>query len=112
MGGRGRGRRGERGSLSGKYWILTYDYVPDILEKRAPFRDSHLALAGRAHEEGTLLMAGALFDPLDGAVFVWRTDDAAAVEAFVREDPYVNAGLVTGFRIRPWTVVIGGEPSV
>jgi hypothetical protein len=30
------------------------------------------------------------------------------VEAFVRRDPYVAAGVVTRWRIRPWTVVIGG----
>lgn len=31
-----------------------------------------------------------------------------AVEAFVAKDPYVAAGLVARWRVRPWTVVIGG----
>jgi hypothetical protein len=26
--------------------LLHYDYVPDILERRAPHREAHLALAG------------------------------------------------------------------
>lgn len=30
-----------------KYTLLTYDYVPDILEKRGPYRADHLAAAFR-----------------------------------------------------------------
>jgi uncharacterized protein YciI len=91
------------------YWLLFYDYVDGIADRRGPFRDAHLALARKAHDAGTLLAAGALADPLDGAVFLFRADDASVVEAFVAEDPYVKAGLVTGWRIRQWTVVVGGE---
>jgi uncharacterized protein YciI len=47
-------------------------------------------------------------DPVDGAVFVFRADDRSAVERFVADDPYVEAGLVTAWTIRPWNVVIGG----
>jgi len=28
-----------------KYTLLTYEYVPDILEKRGPYREGHLAAA-------------------------------------------------------------------
>ncbi len=89
------------------YWLLFYDYVDDILEKRAPFRPAHLALASEAHEAGRLVMAGALTEPLDGAVFVFRADERAEVEEFVGKDPYVAEGLVTGWRIRSWNVVVG-----
>ncbi|MGH3697815.1 MAG: YciI-like protein [Pseudonocardiaceae bacterium] len=87
--------------------LLFYDYVDDIVERRAPFRQAHLALAGEAHERGDLLMAGALTEPVDGAVFVFTTDDHSLVEDFVAKDPYVREGLVTAWRIRPWNVVIG-----
>jgi uncharacterized protein YciI len=30
------------------------------------------------------------------------------VEAFTKADPYVQNGLVTGWRIREWNVVVGG----
>ena len=82
--------------------LLFYDYVDDIVERRAAFRESHLALIGEAHEQGALLMAGALTDPVDGAVFVFTTEDRSTVEDFVARDPYVRAGLVTAWRIRPW----------
>ncbi len=86
--------------------LLFYDYVDDIVERRAPFRQEHLALAGETHERGDLLMAGALAEPVDGAVFVFTTDDRSVVEDFVAKDPYVREGLVTTWRIRPWNVVI------
>jgi hypothetical protein len=87
--------------------LLLYDYVDDIVERRVPFRDAHLALAREAHEQGVLLLAGALAEPVDGAVFVFATDDRSVVEGFVSRDPYVREGLVTAWRIRPWNVVIG-----
>ena len=89
--------------------MLTYDYVEDIVERRAPFRAAHLALARDAHERGALLMAGALSDPVDGALFVFFAPEPSEVADFVSRDPYVQAGLVTDWSVRPWTVVIGTE---
>jgi uncharacterized protein YciI len=89
------------------YSLLFYDYVENIVERRALFREEHLALAGEMHERGVLLMAGALVEPVDGAVLVFTTDDRLVVEDFVARDPYVREGLVTSWRIRPWNVVLG-----
>jgi uncharacterized protein YciI len=86
--------------------LLFYDYVDDILERRQPFRNEHLALAAEFRERGVLLMAGALFQPVDGAVLVFTTDDRPVVEDFVARDPYVREGLVRAWRIRPWNVVV------
>jgi len=93
------------------YFILQYDYVENAVEKRAPFREGHLAIARAAHARGEIVLAGALADPVDGAVFVFRVEDREAVERFAREDPYVRNGIVTRWRVRPWTVVIGDEPA-
>lgn len=89
------------------YFVLFYDYVPDVLEKRTPYRPDHLSLAREAHAGGRLLLAGAFDPPADGALFVFKADSAAEVEDFVRRDPYVKNGIVTGWRVKPWTVVIG-----
>jgi uncharacterized protein len=89
------------------YSLLLYNYVDNIEERRAPFREAHLALAREMHERGILLMAGALVEPLDGAILVFSTDDRSAVEDFVAQDPYVREGLVTSWRIRLWNVVVG-----
>jgi uncharacterized protein YciI len=88
------------------HWLLTYDYVDDIAARRAPFREAHLGLVRDRHDRGLLLMAGAVGDPIEGAVFVFAADDQA-VEDFVAQDPYVKEGLVTGWRVRPWNVVVG-----
>jgi uncharacterized protein YciI len=93
------------------YCILFYDYVEDILERRQPVRAEHLALASEYHARGELVMAGAWADPIDGAAFVFRVEDRAVVEAFVERDPYVRTGLVTAWRIREWTVVVGGDTA-
>ncbi len=46
-------------------------------------------------------------EPADGAVLVFRSDDAAAAENFAKNDPYVLNGLISKWTVRPWTVVIG-----
>jgi uncharacterized protein len=89
------------------YWVLLYDLADDYLERRATLRAEHLGLVRAADERGEILAAGALADPMDQAILVFNVDDPAAIEAFVREDPYVTHGLVTQWRIRPWTVVVG-----
>jgi uncharacterized protein YciI len=87
--------------------LLSYEYVDDILERRKPHRDAHLAHVERTAAEGGLVVAGAIGDPPHGAVFVFEdeSDAAAAAQAFAAGDPYVAAGLVSGRRIEPWTVV-------
>ena len=88
------------------HYLLLYDYVENAVERRAPYREEHLRLARGAHERGELVMAGAFADPVDGAAFVFHGDDASAAEAFVQSDPYVAGGIVTAWRIRPWTLAV------
>jgi uncharacterized protein len=57
------------------YYLLEYALVDDYLARRAAFREVHLALAREAHRRGELILAGALAEPTDRAVLVWRTDD-------------------------------------
>jgi uncharacterized protein YciI len=87
--------------------VLEYTLAEDYLERREALRDEHLALARAAHERGELLLAGALPDPYDRALLVW-TAPREVVERFAGSDPYVTHGLVTGWTVRPWNVVIGG----
>ena len=93
------------------YFVLFYETVDDYIEKRAPYRAQHLELAREAHAKGELLLAGALADPTDGAVLIFRAPDNAAVEAFARRDPYVINGAIKKWQVRPWTVVIGNDPA-
>jgi uncharacterized protein YciI len=90
-----------------KYFALTYDVVPGFAEKRMVVREAHLKRIRDAHDRGELMMAGAVGDPPDGALLVFRAESAAGAEEFARTDPYVTEGLVTAWRVRPWNVVIG-----
>lgn len=89
------------------HYILYYDYVENIVEKRAPFREEHLNNAKEHQDKGLLKMAGAYANPVDGAVFIFKTEDKSIVESFAKNDPYVKNGLVPNWSIREWTVVIG-----
>ena len=86
--------------------VLEYTLADDYLQRRAALREEHLALVRAAHERGELLMAGALPDPYDRALLVW-TAPREVVERFAGSDPYVVQGLVTGWTIRHWDVVVG-----
>ncbi|HET8999862.1 MAG TPA: YciI-like protein [bacterium] len=94
-----------------QYYALFYDVVDDFVSRRVPYRDEHLRLARDAHRRGELLLAGALNDPADRALLVFRASDRSVVERFVRNDPYVSSRLVTRWEVRPWSVVVGNEPS-
>ncbi len=85
---------------------LFYDYVEDVVEKRAPLREDHLALARKWKDDGRIVMAGALGTPPTGALFVFLVDDPGQVEQFVAADPYVSGEIVTAHRVVPWTVVV------
>ncbi len=92
------------------YYALFYDVADDFVSRRAPHREDHLRLAREAHRRGELLLAGALSDPADRALLVFRSPDRSVVEHFARNDPYVSNHLVTRWEVRSWTVVIGNEP--
>jgi uncharacterized protein YciI len=87
------------------YYILFYKTVGNYIERRAPFRSIHLDLVSEYHEAGSLVMAGALADPPDGAVLIFKGDTPSAANEFVSRDPYVKNGLITEWSVRPWNVV-------
>lgn len=89
------------------HYLLTYDVASTYLERRGTYRAEHLELLEEAEARGELILAGALADPVDGAVFLFRGSTPDAAEAFAKADPYVVNGLVTRWRVRKWQTVIG-----
>lgn len=94
-----------------KHFLLMYDLAPDYLERRADYRDEHLRLAWNAQSRGDLVLAGALADPYDQAVFLFTGESPDAAERFAGQDPYVTAGIVTGWRVRQWNTVVGDHAA-
>jgi uncharacterized protein len=88
------------------YYLLIYHVVDDYVARRTPYREEHLRLAIEARDRGELILGGALADPADKAVLVFRSPDKTVIEDFIRNDPYVRFGLVPRWEIRSWNVVI------
>jgi uncharacterized protein YciI len=99
----------ETGMPMGYYALFYREVVPDFVAQRAVYREEHLGLAREAHSRGELVLAGALAEPPDGALLIFRGGDDTAAQEFVRKDPYVRNGLVKRWEIRPWTVVVGNQ---
>jgi uncharacterized protein len=93
------------------HYLLMYDVVEDYAERRTAFRGEHIALAREAVARGELVLGGALAQPAAGVVLLFRGDSPAAAEAFAMSDPYVRAGIVTGWRVREWTTVVGKDAA-
>lgn len=94
------------------HYLLFYDVVDDYVERRLAFRDAHLLLARQAVERGELVLAGALANPVNGAVLLFRGSSPAVAERFASADPYVINGLVTRWHVREWTTVVGPGAEV
>ncbi len=84
-----------------------YDVVDGYVERRQPLRSAHLAHALAAVARGELVLGGALANPADGAVLLFTGSSPEVAERFAAADPYVRNGLVTRWRVREWTTVVG-----
>ena len=94
------------------HFLLFYEVVDDYVERRAQFRAAHIKLAREAAARGELILAGGLANPVDGSVLLFKADSPAVAEAFAKADPYVTNGLVTKWRVREWTTVVGSLAEV
>src|SRR4051812_9847080 len=94
------------------HYLLFYEVVNDYVTRRQPHRRTHLQYAQPFVERGELLLAGALAEPVDGALLLFESETAAVAERFAEGDPYVREGLVTRWRVRPWTTVVGPRAAV
>lgn len=93
-----------------KHFVLFYDYVPDFLTLRAPYRAEHLQLARASVARDELQLGGALVEEPLG-LLLFKTPTADVVSEFVAKDPYVLHGVVKSHRIREWTTVVGAAAA-
>jgi uncharacterized protein YciI len=93
------------------HYLLFYEADPDYVERRKPFRTAHLDHARAAVARGELVLGGALANPVDGAVLLFRSDSPAVAEHFATHDPYVVNRIVKRWHVREWTTVVGAEAT-
>lgn len=89
------------------HYLLIYNLSADYLEKRGEFRNEHLKLAWNACNEGKMILGGALQEPADRALLLFKGDSTEEAKQFAKNDPYVKNGLVTSWEVRPWKTVVG-----
>ncbi len=94
------------------HYLLFYDVVPDYVTKRTPYRGAHLAYAQQAVDRGVLILGGALANPVDASILLFRASSPDVVEQFAHDDPYVRNGVVTRWRVREWTTVVGKDAEI
>jgi uncharacterized protein YciI/heme-degrading monooxygenase HmoA len=93
------------------HFLLFYEVGEDYVARRAEFRAAHLEKAWQASARGELVLGGALANPLDGAVLLFKGDSPQVAEKFARADPYVNSGAVKRWYVREWTTVAGEDAA-
>jgi uncharacterized protein len=93
------------------HYLLFYEVDEDYVSKRAQFREAHLAKAWQASNRGELVLGGALANPVDGAVLLFKGDSAEIAENFAKNDPYVTSGAVKRWYVREWNTVAGKNAS-
>lgn len=93
------------------HYLLFYEVGEDYVSRRAQYRDAHLAKAWVASARGELVLGGALANPVDGAVLLFKGDSPAVAENFAKADPYVLSGAVKRWHVREWTTVAGEDAA-
>lgn len=100
------------------HFLLFYEKVSDFENRQPPFQASHREHVHQAAAAGSLLLAGSLGTPNDGAaVLLFESPTSAVAENFAATDPYVIHGIIARWWIRSWDIVAGtsvetkfGEP--
>ena len=89
------------------HYLLFYELSDEFLARRGEFRGAHLDMAWKASEQGELVLGGALANPVDGAVLLFKGDSPDVAEKFALADPYVTSGIVKRWYVREWMTVAG-----
>jgi uncharacterized protein len=93
------------------HYLLFYEVADDYVAKRGEFRGAHLEKAWQASARGELVLGGALANPVDGAVLLFKGESPAVAEEFAKRDPYVTSGIVRRWYVREWTTVAGADAA-
>lgn len=96
----------------GQFFAVFATDQPDSLALRQRLRPSHQAhlRATNTHRVVVRLGGPTLDDAgaaMNGTLLVIEAGSLGEVEAFIQDDPYVQAGLFASIQIRPWHWSLG-----
>ena len=82
-------------------YVMWGSYCENVMERRAPYREAHLAGLAAQKEAGQLITLGPTKDAQ--MVFgIYDAADEATVRQLVEADPYWKNGIWTEYNIREW----------
>jgi uncharacterized protein YciI len=82
-------------------FVLWGTYSSDVLERRGPYREEHLAGLRLQKQEGVLITLGPT--ACTTRVFgIYEAESQEQVEALVKGDVYWRKGIWTSVEIYPW----------
>mgnify|MGYP000002554451 FL=1 len=82
-------------------FVLWGTYCENALEKRAPYREEHLAGLQQQKDSGVLITLG----PTEGSTHVFGIYEAESqqqVETLLKADVYWRNGIWTEIQVYPW----------
>ena len=96
-----------------QFLIKAYD-GPDMLEKRMEVRPRHLE--GMKALDKQIIVAGGLLDDkgkMKGSALVMEFENRAALEEYLKNEPYVVEGIWQKIEVEPMNIVlVNGEKRV
>ncbi|MBY0579861.1 MAG: YciI family protein [Burkholderiales bacterium] len=84
--------------------VMFYEVAQDGIAKAQTNYAGHRARLDEFHARGVLLMAGPYANPVEGAMGVFTSREAA--EEFIQGDPFVINGVVGKWSLREWNEVL------
>lgn len=82
-------------------FVLWGAYCENALEKRAPFREEHLARLASLKDQGVLITLGPTEDSTH--VFgIFEAETCEGVRSLLEEDVYWREGVWTDLAVYPW----------
>ncbi len=87
-----------------KKFVLWGTYCDDVLTKRAPYREAHLANLEHLKASGQLQCLGPTAD-LKRVFGVYLAPDADTARQLVESDVYWQHGIWTNYELHPWNQV-------
>ncbi|MBW4697318.1 MAG: hypothetical protein KME03_05345 [Aphanocapsa lilacina HA4352-LM1] len=82
-------------------YVLSGTYCPDVLEKRAPYREAHLERLARLKAEGKVITIGPTRD-LTRVFGIYEADSETEARTLVEADPYWQHQIWASYEIYEW----------
>lgn len=82
-------------------YVMWGSYCDNVLERRAPFREAHLAGLQQQKAAGLLVTLGPTAD-LTQVFGIYEAADEATVRGLIEADPYWQNGIWTEYQVKAW----------